>query len=92
MCACVAFSANSLSEAVEKAERVTSGEMREMGEKDLFSTSPHMDENTDGENRIADFLQAFINLMRSSQKKKKKLAERLPAGGIQNLQSYKGSL
>lgn len=37
------------------------------------------------------FLQAFLNLMRSSGKKKE-LAERLPAGGIQNVQRYKERL
>lgn len=64
--ACVAFSAHSQSK--EKQSRVTSGGMREAREKNLLSTSSHMDKNTDGENRKSGFLQAFINLMSSSRK------------------------
>lgn len=67
MYACVAFSANSLSE--DERGGVTSGKNEGRREKGTYlALRSHMDKNTDGENRKSYFLQAFINLMSSSRK------------------------
>lgn len=47
----VLLSQQTLSPSEGKQSGVTSGDMRETREKNLFSTSSHMDKNTDGENR-----------------------------------------
>lgn len=90
MYACVAFSANSAREDEAKQSGLTSGAMREARENNLFCTSSRTDKNTDGENRKIRLPSSIHKF--NEKLPKNELAERLPAGGTQNLQSYKESL
>lgn len=78
----------------QQSLRVWRQDKNEGGEKRTYlALHPHVDQNTDGENRKSDSLQAFINLMRHSKKNELADSEILPAGSIQKkLHSYKEKL